>query len=114
MLKHLFRWQVGRQKSGYQKMLLLGARWPIKFDVYLLKFPEGCEVPEHVDAVSSGRHFRLNLVLKKAKKGGEFMCQTPLYESDRVKFFRPDSCVHAVTQVEQGSRLLLSIGWIRR
>ncbi|AOT07681.1 hypothetical protein [Pseudoalteromonas luteoviolacea] len=114
MLKRLFRWQKGRQKSGYQKMLVMGAYWAIKFDVYLLKFPEGSEVPEHIDEVSSGRHFRLNLVLKKANKGGEFICQSPLYESNRIKFFRPDCCVHAVTKVEQGNRLLLSIGWIRR
>ncbi|MDK1285810.1 2OG-Fe(II) oxygenase [Pseudoalteromonas umbrosa] len=114
VLKQLFKWQVGRQKSGYHKMLLLGAHWPVKFDVYLLKFPEGCEVPEHVDEVSSGRHFRLNIVLKKASKGGAFLCQSPLFESDRIKLFRPDRCVHSVSRVEKGERLLLSIGWIRR
>mgnify|MGYP006215892695 CR=1 FL=1 len=35
-------------------MLLAGATWPIKFDLYLLKFPEGCEVPPHTDDVING------------------------------------------------------------
>jgi hypothetical protein len=35
MFNKLFRWQRGRQKTGYDKMLLCGALWPIKFDVYL-------------------------------------------------------------------------------
>ncbi|MCG7548075.1 MULTISPECIES: 2OG-Fe(II) oxygenase [Pseudoalteromonas] len=95
-------------------MLLMGAYWPIKFDVYLLRFPQGCEVPEHTDKVNKGRHYRLNIVLKKAQKGGEFICHSPIFESERIKLFRPDLCVHAVSKVEQGERLLLSIGWVRR
>lgn len=66
-LKNLFKWQKGRQKTGYEKMLLAGAVWPIKFDLYLLKFPEGCEVPSHTDDVKNGRHYRLNIVLKQSQ-----------------------------------------------
>ncbi|MCF6436249.1 2OG-Fe(II) oxygenase, partial [Pseudoalteromonas sp. MMG021] len=44
-LSKLFRWERGRQNTGYDKMLLCGASWPIKFDTYLLKFPEGSEIP---------------------------------------------------------------------
>ncbi|SEA41965.1 hypothetical protein [Microbulbifer marinus] len=109
---HLFRWQKGRQKTGYEKMLLAAAHWPIKFDCYLLRFPQGCEVPPHMDSVTSGKHYRLNIVLRKAKKGGQFVCAAPIYQSSRVKFFRPDICEHSVTKVEQGNRYLLSIGWI--
>jgi hypothetical protein len=31
-LKTAFRWQVGRQRSGYDKMLLLHGLWPLPFD----------------------------------------------------------------------------------
>ncbi|WKE64039.1 2OG-Fe(II) oxygenase [Gallaecimonas kandeliae] len=114
IIKTLFRWQKGRQQSGYEKMLLAGATWPVKFDLYLLRFPEGCEVPPHRDAVQSGKHFRLNIVLKKAKEGGDFICQSPIYCSSRIKFFRPDLCGHSVSKVVSGNRYLLSLGWIRK
>ena len=55
-------------------MLLCGATWPIKFDTYLLKSPEGSEVKPHKDKVLSGKHYRLNLILKRAEQGGEFIC----------------------------------------
>ena len=74
----------------------------------------GAIIPPHVDQVASGRHFRLNLLLRRAKSGGEFICQDPLYESRRIKYFRPDISQHSVTKVLAGSRLLLSIGWIRK
>ena len=94
-------------------MLLAGGLWPIKFDMYLLKFPEGCEVPPHTDKVNSGKHFRLNIVIKQAKSGGHFLCKSPIYCSSRIKFFRPDVCEHSVTKVISGNRYLLSIGWVR-
>ena len=108
----IFRWQKGRQKSGYEKMLLARAWWPLKFDVYLLKFPQGCEVPTHTDKVTAGRHYRLNIILKQARRGGQFVCKTPIYSSKRIKLFRPDISEHAVTKVTLGNRYLLSIGWV--
>ena len=113
MFNTLFRWQKGRQKSGYEKMLLARAWWPLKFDVYLLKFPQGCEVPKHTDKVTAGRHYRLNIILKQARCGGQFVCKTPIYSSKRIKLFRPDISEHAVTKVTLGNRYLLSIGWVR-
>ncbi len=113
-LRTAFRWQRGRQQSGYDKMLLLTGYWPLPFDMYLLRFPTGAEIPPHVDQVKSGRHFRLNVLLRRAKAGGEFVCKDPLYESKRIKYFRPDISEHSVTKVLAGSRLLLSIGWIRK
>lgn len=107
-----FRWQSGRQQSGYLKMLLLRVRWPASFDVYLLKFPTGCCVPPHKDPVRRGRHYRLNIVLKQAKMGGDFVCRNPLFETRRIKLFRPDISEHAVTRVMSGNRYLLSIGWL--
>ncbi|MFD2166818.1 2OG-Fe(II) oxygenase [Thalassotalea euphylliae] len=112
-MKKLFRWQKGRQETGYDKLLLATGRRPIPFDVYLLRFPEGSLVPAHIDKVLDGKHFRLNFVLKQAKQGGKFICNTPIYESSRVKFFRPDISEHQVTRVTSGRRYVLSIGWVK-
>ena len=107
-----FRWQSGRQGSGYDKMLLLTAPWPVPFDSYLIRYPEGSSIPPHTDPVQRGRHYRLNLILKSPRSGGEFVCATPIYASARIKLFRPDQCEHSVTRVEGGSRYVLSIGWV--
>ena len=110
---NLFKWQKGRQLSGYDKMLLAGAYWPIKFDMYLLRFREGSEIEKHKDEVKKGNHYRLNIVIKKSKSGGEFVCENPIYENSRIKYFRPDISYHSVTKIEQGTRYVLSIGWVK-
>ena len=107
-----FRWQSGRQGTGYDKMLLLTAPWPVPFDAYLIRYPQGACIPPHTDPVSSGRHYRLNLILKSPRSGGEFVCADPIFESRRIKLFRPDACEHSVTEVVGGSRYVLSIGWV--
>ncbi|ACA87092.1 hypothetical protein [Shewanella woodyi] len=112
-LSKLLRWERGRQKSGYDKMLLCGAIWPIKFDTYLLKFPEGSEISPHTDKVVSGKHYRLNIVIKNAVEGGEFICANPIYETKRIKLFRPDVSEHQVSKIVKGNRYLLSIGWVK-
>lgn len=107
-----FRWQRGRQQSGYDKMLLLTAHWPLKFDSYLIRYPIGAAIPAHRDQVVSGRHYRLNIVLRRSPQGGEFICATPIFSSARIKLFRPDIAEHSVTRVEGGPRYVLSIGWV--
>lgn len=111
--RQAFRWQSGRQGSGYDKMLLLTGKWPLPFDSYLIRYPEGSSIPPHTDTVQQGRHYRLNVILKSPKSGGEFVCAKPIYSSARVKLFRPDECEHSVTRVEGGCRYVLSIGWVR-
>lgn len=113
-LRKVLRWQRGRQDSGYDKMLLLQSMWPIPFDVYLLRFPTGSQIQPHVDQVERGAHYRLNLVLRRARSGGEFVCATAIRDSPRIKFFRPDVSEHAVTRIESGTRYVLSIGWVRQ
>ncbi|MFP8967307.1 hypothetical protein ACKC9G_12060 [Pokkaliibacter sp. CJK22405] len=107
-----WRWQRGRQQGGYDKLLLATLRWPVPWDCYLLRFPEGSVIPPHQDKVVTGRHFRLNIVLRKAKRGGEFVCSQTLFSTSRIKLFRPDKVIHEVSRVEQGSRYLLGIGWV--
>jgi hypothetical protein len=94
-------------------MLLLQSLWPLPFDVYILRFPEGAEIPAHTDPVAKGRHYRCNIVVKRAREGGEFVCATPIVATRRIKVFRPDTCDHSVTRVTRGTRYVLSIGWIR-
>jgi hypothetical protein len=114
MPNKLWQWQRGRQKTGYDKLLLIGSSLLIKFDCYLLRFPEGSSIPPHTDPVSNVRHYRLNIVIKQAKIGGDFICDTPIFATNRIKLFRPDVSIHSVTRVEKGSRYLISIGWIRK
>jgi hypothetical protein len=64
--------------------------------------------------VAEGRHYRLNVILKSPHSGGEFVCDTPIFATRRIKLFRPDACEHSVTRVEGGSRYVLSIGWVLR
>jgi hypothetical protein len=107
-----FRWQRGRQGTGYDRMLLLTAPWPIPFDSYLIRYPDGSEIPPHTDPVQDKRHYRLNIILKSPRAGGEFVCAAPLFERRRIKLFRPDVCAHSVTRVQGGGRYVLSIGWV--
>ncbi|NGY06861.1 2OG-Fe(II) oxygenase [Solimonas terrae] len=113
-MREFLRWQRGRQASGYDKMLLARGLWPLPFDCYLLRFPEGAEIRPHTDPVGEGRHFRLNIVVREAREGGEFVCAAPIRASRRIKLFRPDVCEHSVSRVLRGTRHVLSIGWVRR
>jgi hypothetical protein len=111
----IFRWQRGRQGTGYDKMLLATARWPLPFDCYLLRYPDGSEIPVHTDPVPRGRHFRLNIILKTAKAGGEFISfDRPIFATKRIVLFRPDISPHFVRKVEGGSRYVFSLGWVLR
>ncbi len=109
-------WQRGRQDSGYEKMLLASARWPIPFDLYVLRYPRGSYVWPHVDPVTEGRHWRLNFVFWKARSGGFFWksndMKTLRRGRSRWHLFRPDVELHGVTAVTDGSRYVLSLGWI--
>ncbi len=107
----LWRWRGGRQNAGYDKMLLVLNPFLVPWDCYLLRFREGASIDPHTDPVSDRRHFRLNVVLVEATEGGDFQCESPIIETRRIKYFRPDLDVHSVTQVSAGTRYVLSIGW---
>jgi len=109
-----FCWHKGRQETGYEKMRLLASKWPLPFDVYVLRFKVGSEIPLHTDEVSHGEHHRLNIILKNAQEGGQFLCEKPIINAHRIKYFRPDMAAHQVSKVVAGTRYVLSIGWIRQ
>lgn len=106
------KWQEGRQKTGYlNKKLFESTRF--SFDLYLLKFPENSYIPKHQDAVSSGKHYRVNLILKEAE-GGEFKCKNTILNWRFLKIFRPDINEHEVTKVTKGTRYVLSFGFVKQ
>ncbi len=115
MLEALIRklpWEEGRQGTGYNKIRLFESR-KFRCDGYLLYYPEGSEIPTHTDPVQAGRHYRFNFMLKKARNGGEFVCENPIYKGWRCFLIRPDASPHAVTKITDGYRVMLSLGWVR-
>lgn len=111
-------WIKGRQNSGYYKLKLLVSKF-FKFDIYILKYPKGSYIDTHKDPVEGYEHHRLNIILKRPKKGGTFFCgarhctgQYPDY--NRIIKFRPDILKHSLNRIEEGTRYVLSIGWLRR
>ena len=109
----MWRWEKGRQNTGYEKLFLFGSKWLLKFDCYILKFGEGVNIPLHIDQVDHGKHYRLNIILKHAKLGGHFHCKNCIFETPRIKLFRPDLNEHSVSKIERGKRYVLSVGWLR-
>lgn len=103
---------MGRQKSGYDVLLLITNSFLFQFDCYIIRYREGSHVPPHRDPNPAGKHYRLNIVIKRARKGGEFQCDQTIFQSNRIKLFRPDLYKHSVSKVEEGSRYVLSIGWL--
>ena len=57
-MSRLFKWDNGRQKGGYSKMLLAELKWPNPFDMYLIYFPKGSEAKCHKDPMPDKKHFR--------------------------------------------------------
>ena len=110
----MFKWEKGRLNTGYKKMKLFESK-TFKFDAYILFYPEGSRVPPHTDKVKGYIHNRLNIILKKPKKGGSFYCyhMNPGLSSKRIVRFISDN-VHGVLKIEKGYRLVLSFGWLRK
>lgn len=82
--------------------------------VYLVRYPAGHSVFPHVDMVSGGRLYKLNVVLVKPEAGGEFVCERTIFDlMGRFVLFRPDLHEHRVTRIERGRRWLLSFAVMR-
>lgn len=111
-LRDAFTYKKGRQGTGYEVKTIIGfgvdSRWG--FDSYLIRFKEEDYIPPHIDEVQGMKHFRLNILLIKAKEGGEFKCDKYHSILNRVYLFRPDKYEHSVTKIKRGKRLILSFG----
>lgn len=104
-----YKWISGRQKSGYEKMILFINTRVVPFDFYILKYLKGSFVPEHTDYIPRYRHYRLNIILRQPIQGGKFICHHPIFTSKWVNFFRSDR-PHSVSKIKKGSRYVFSIG----
>jgi hypothetical protein len=109
-----FRWNYGRQKTGYEVMTFINSRL-LQLDLHLIRYRVGDSIPLHRDPAGEGkRHYRLNIEIVSAKEGGALVCKESIYRTKRINLFRPDLSPHAVTEVKQGVRYILSMGWVRK
>jgi hypothetical protein len=77
--------------------------------INLVTYSEGHSVPRHLDMIESGRYYKLNFILIKAKQGGIFETEGVIFcLFNRIILFRPDLYDHSVSKIEKGKRVLLS------
>ena len=104
----LFKWLEGRQKSGYRTMFFVYSKL-LKLDCCIISIKNGIDIPPHKDACPvDGKMYRLNIEIKRPKKGGKFVGNT-IWSLGRIYYFRPDVEQHHVTKVEDGELLVFSI-----
>ena len=85
------------------------------FDCYLFYYPKGSYIPKHKDPSKHGKQYRFNIELIPAKKGGKFICKNMIINwFNRIYLFRADAEYHSVTEIEEGCRILLSVGIYRK
>lgn len=123
--------EQGRQGTGYQKLyvkdninllallesskILLGIDPTNEFwDAYLLYYPTGAFIPKHRDEASvvGMKHYRLNALVTLPKNGGIFIADDEVVNWDigDAVLFKPDCVIHEVTRIEDGERLVWSVG----
>ncbi len=91
--------------------MILG--WPITLQLHIditTYFP-GAYLQRHTDLRSplSGIEYRLAIILKKAKRGGELLSDAFVFNTPRVKIFNT-SVEHEVTKIEEGIRRVMLVG----
>jgi hypothetical protein len=101
------------QKIRYRS-ISAGCRWPItcEFQVDYTRYLEGAELEEHRDRIAKEeRQYRVMLLLKKAKRGGELISERFIVNLPRLKIFEPCRYNHRVTKIEEGERVVLLLGF---
>jgi len=106
--------------SGYRKMLLATSKL-FKFDCFLIKVPDGCAIPEHVDpAIDGFEHHRLNIAIVSSPASSKMHVDGPakIFWRGKAILFRPDLYRHRVEPhpIFSGEQALylLSIGWLKK
>jgi hypothetical protein len=105
-------WMKGRQGTGYEKKKIfeLGSKRLGGVDCYIIRYNVGDGIPPHTDPVTGKKHFRLNFELKRASLGGRLYVKKPIFRIWRLCIFRSDLSRHAVSRVNEGQRLVFSLG----
>lgn len=116
----MWTWDKGRQIGGYEKLLIAQSKW-LKFDLYLLRFPVGSQVPLHRDPSLPGfEHHRVNITINKPCIGtGEVFVAGPFksWMNGRIMKFRPDLYFHHMSKVDfiwSRSMYMISFGWLTK
>lgn len=111
----MLKWTPGRQNGSYFKKLVYQFKcFGFGFDCYLLKYPTGSFIQRHIDPVDKMDHYRLNIIVKLAEKGGVFTSDKSVFRlGARFVLFRPDQTKHAVSLVEYGTRYVISFGFAK-
>ncbi len=106
----MFRW--GDDKFSHLGYRLFTFFYSERFDCYLFHYREGSYIPRHKDPSYGKRHYRFNIVLKKPKEGGDFICKKTILSlfNGRIMLFRADNSYHQITPITKGTRWLLSFG----
>jgi hypothetical protein len=109
-------WGTQAYDTALQSGIGFILKWPFRIAVFLslLDYPEGSLVEAHNDGGPDPKQMKpvigcnFNIVLKKAKIGGEFICPQAWVNTSRVKIFNGDKFQHEVTKIEKGNRVLLA------
>lgn len=114
-------WDKGRQVGRYSKLLLATSK-RLKFDMYIIKIPDGSAIMEHRDPALEGyEHHRFNLFLNRfGRIDNNIKVQGPSssWMNGRAVKFRPDLYLHSMRHIDQlwsgNNTYILSIGWLKK
>jgi len=108
----LWRWDKGRQGTGYEKFTLLFSK-TLECDAYILKIPKGVGIPQHVDYVPHAKHYRVNITLRGHLRMETSKSHYKVWRiGDWLSFFRPDVISHSAPAVNTDT-YIFSFGWLR-
>jgi hypothetical protein len=113
LLKRLFPFEKGNRDTGYRLVDLLGFHiGTFQFRLILGRYPEGASQPPHVDVLHTQDIYRVVVVLKNAKAGGELYVPNADFQlGERVYFFNP-KYQHQVLPVLEGVRYSLLFSFL--
>lgn len=83
--------------------------FPIAFDLVALRYRHGASLPMHKDEVKGFNCYRFNFS-HNSGTGGDLICDKMIFRSKFLNIFRPDENMHGVSKVDNGTRLVLTVG----
>ena len=109
------KWTNGCFGQGYSKMSILRF---VRFNVELIKLPEGSYIKPHFDApyrsyrefpYRTYHHVKMNFNLQNSE-GGDFICQGSHINNRFLAIYEPDRHEHSFEEVSKGTKFILSLG----
>ncbi len=109
----LFRWQKGWGKTGFELFPLIYWAW-MSMDCYLLRYRTGTKICVQWDKAIGYAHYRFNITLKNAKRGGLMRFEKTIFKLGPFHLFRPDERMFLISPVHEGTKYILSFGWLSK